>query len=136
MRPASRLAWQAGLVACLGSGLIEFSGAFVAGFVRRITPRAALLGALAGIAIGFISMDFFLQVFERPLLALLPAGIILIQYFSGVRFPFGIPAGLMALLVGTVLAWSIKAFTMYVPAFHALSARPSRMRSSSKSRSW
>lgn len=118
---AATLAWQAGLVACLGSGLIEFFGSFVADFIRRVTPRAALLGALAGIAIGFISMDFTLQVFERPLLALLPAGIILIQYFSGVRLPFGLPAGLVALLVGTVLAWSLQAFALS-PLFAHLSA--------------
>ena len=34
-------AWQAGLVACLGSGMIEFFGAFVAGSLRRLTPRGA-----------------------------------------------------------------------------------------------
>ena len=117
---AARLAWQAGMVACLGSGLIEFFGAFAAGFIRRITPRAALLGSLAGIAIGFISMTFALQVFERPLLALLPAGIILLQYFSGARLPLGVPAGLAALLVGTALAWGIKAFTL-TTAFTMLS---------------
>lgn len=118
---AAMLAWQAGLAACLGSGLIEFFGAFVADFIRRITPRAALLGALAGIAIGFISMDFTLQVFERPLLALLPACIILIQYFSGVRLPLGLPAGLVALLVGTALAWTLKAFALS-PLFGHLGA--------------
>src|SRR5262249_30231535 len=36
-------AWRMGLLACLGSGLIEFAGAFVAESVRRRTPRAALL---------------------------------------------------------------------------------------------
>src|SRR5579862_7484435 len=35
-------AWTAGMVACLGSGLIEFLGAFVAETIRRRTPRAAL----------------------------------------------------------------------------------------------
>ena len=33
------LAWKAGLAACVGSGLIELGGAFVAGWVKRITPR-------------------------------------------------------------------------------------------------
>src|SRR4051812_9842328 len=42
----ARVAWQAGLVACLGSGVIEFAGAFVADLVRRATPRAALLSTL------------------------------------------------------------------------------------------
>ncbi|MCP4250661.1 MAG: NCS2 family permease [bacterium] len=99
------LAWQMGLVACLGSGLIEFFGSFVAERIRRATPRAALLSTLAGIALGFISMTFALQIYQRPVIALLPMGIILITYFSKVRFPLGLPGGLLAILVGTALAW-------------------------------
>lgn len=105
---AATLAWQAGMVACFASGVIELVGAFAASWLRAVTPRAALLGSLAGIAIGFISMSFTLQAFERPLLALVPLGIILIQYFSGVRLPLGIPAGLLALIVGSTIAWGLK----------------------------
>jgi AGZA family xanthine/uracil permease-like MFS transporter len=100
------LAWQVGLLACFGSGVIEFGGAFVVDWLRRVTPRAALLGTLAGIAITFISMDFAFQTFEKPLIAMLPLAIILIQYFSRVRFPLGLPGGLVALVAGTILAWS------------------------------
>ena len=52
-----KFAWKVGLVACFLSGLIEFFGSFVAEWVRKITPRAALLSALAGIAITFISLS-------------------------------------------------------------------------------
>jgi len=79
------LAWQMGLVACLGSGLIEFFGSFVAERIRRRTPRAALLSTLAGIAIGFISMTFALKIWQNPIIALLPMGIILITYFFARR---------------------------------------------------
>ena len=44
-------AWKVGLVACFLNGVIEIIGAFIAERVRRMTPRAALLSALAGIAI-------------------------------------------------------------------------------------
>jgi AGZA family xanthine/uracil permease-like MFS transporter len=100
------MAWKVGLLACFFSGVIEFSGAFVVDILRRITPRAALLATLAGIAITFISMDFAFQTFEKPLIAMLPLAIILIQYFSKIRFPFGIPGGLTALVAGTILAWA------------------------------
>ena len=46
-------AWKMGMVACLGSGVIELAGAFVAESIRRNTPRAALLSTLSGIAIGY-----------------------------------------------------------------------------------
>ncbi|HUU83060.1 MAG TPA: NCS2 family permease [Phycisphaerae bacterium] len=99
------LAWQMGLIACLGSGLIEFFGSFVAEKIRRHTPRAALLSTLAGIAIGFISMTFALQIYQNPLIAMLPLGVILITYFSNIRFPWGLPGGLLAILAGTIIAW-------------------------------
>ncbi len=99
------IAWKVGLLACFLSGVIEFGSAFFMDGLRKITPRAALLSTLAGIAITFISMDFALQTFEYPLIAMLPLAIILIQYFSKVRFPFGLPGGMVALLTGTILAW-------------------------------
>jgi AGZA family xanthine/uracil permease-like MFS transporter len=106
---AARLAWQMGLIACLGSGLIEFAGSFVAERIRRSTPRAALLSTLAGIAVGFISMTFALQIFQRPLVAMLPLAIILITYFSRVGFPLGLPGGFVAVLLGTACAWVLPA---------------------------
>jgi AGZA family xanthine/uracil permease-like MFS transporter len=101
----AELAWQMGLLACLGSGIIELLGAFVAESVRRHTPRAALLSTLAGIAIGFISMTFLLQIWAEPLIAAVPLAIVLLTYFSRVRFPLGLPGGLLAVIAGTLLAW-------------------------------
>ncbi len=100
-------AWKLGLIACLGSGVIEFLGAFVAERLRRNTPRAALLGTLAGIAITFISMTFALQIWQRPLLAMVPMAIVLLVYFTDVRFPWGLPGGLVAVLIATALAWTL-----------------------------
>ena len=106
---SAELAWQMGLLACLGSGIIELAGSLVAEQVRRNSPRAALLSTLAGIAIGFISMTFALQIWTWPLIALVPTAIVLITYFSGIRFPLGLPGGLVAIIVGTVLAWLLPA---------------------------
>lgn len=98
-------AWKAGILACFLSGLIEFLGSFVAHRIRKATPRAALLSSLAGIAITFISMDFLLRTFQNPLVAFVPFGIILLQYFANVKFPFHMPGGFLSVLVGTILAW-------------------------------
>ena len=101
------LAWKVGLAACLGSGLIELGGAFVAGWVKRVTPRAALLATLAGIAITFISMDFCFRIFADPLVGFIPLAFIMIQYIGRIYLPAGIPAGLVAVLSGTALAWGM-----------------------------
>ncbi len=100
---AAERSWQAGLVACLGSGLIELVGAKLADPLRRWLPRAALLSTLAGIAITFISLGFLLRTYAHPVVGLLPLGVILLTYFGQVRFP--IPGGLLAVLLGTLLAW-------------------------------
>ena len=103
---ASRVAWQAGLLATLCSGLIELAGAFVAEHVRRITPRAALLSTLAGIALGFISMGFLFQTFARPIVGLTTFGIVMLTYFGRVRFKGRLPGGMVAVTVGTILCWA------------------------------
>jgi AGZA family xanthine/uracil permease-like MFS transporter len=101
-----RVAWQAGLVACLGSGVIEFAGAFVAERVRRSTPRAALLSTLAGIALTFIAIGFLFRTYARPLIGLTTLAIVLLVYFGRVRFRGGIPGGLVAVALGTAIAWA------------------------------
>jgi len=102
---AARYAWRAGLVACFGCGLIEFCGSFIAKWVRKSTPRAALLSTLSGIALGFISLGFLFRTFAHPVVGLATLGIILLVYFGRVRFRLGIPGGLVAVALGTVLWW-------------------------------
>src|SRR5512136_2368400 len=102
----ARVAWQAGLVACLGAGLIELGGALVAERIRRATPRAALLSTLAGIALGFISLGFLLRAFSRPIVGFVTLGVVLLTYFGQVRFRGRIPGGLVAVLLGTFLSWA------------------------------
>jgi AGZA family xanthine/uracil permease-like MFS transporter len=101
------VAWQAGLVATLVSGLIEIAGAFVAERVRKATPRAALLSTLAGIAIAFISGGFLFRTFARPVVGLVTFGIVALTYFGRVRFKGRIPGGLVAVGLGTLLSWIV-----------------------------
>lgn len=112
------LAWQAGLFACLASAVLEIIGAFVGDWVRRHTPRAALLSTLAGIAITFISMGFVFQIFNMPVLALLPMLLVLFAYGGRIRLPLGLPGGFVAVLVGVVIAWILK--WCGLPYFHPL----------------
>jgi adenine/guanine/hypoxanthine permease len=100
-----RVAWQAGLVATLASGLIELGLAPAADAVRRATPRAALLSTLAGIALGFISLGFFFRTFAHPIVGLTTLAIVLVTYFGRVRLRGGLPGGLVAVAIGTLLAW-------------------------------
>jgi AGZA family xanthine/uracil permease-like MFS transporter len=101
------LAWEAGLAWAFVIGVIVLIGAFVGPTVRKYTPRAAMLGALAGISIAFISMRPAFQSFQVAWLGFLSFGIILASWCARVRMPYGIPGGLLAVVVGTILAWIV-----------------------------
>ena len=98
-------AWMAGLAWAFIVGVIVLIGAFVGPTIRAFTPRAAMLGTLAGISIAFISMRPAFQMFEVPWIALPVFAIILLSWTAGVRMPGGVPGGLLAVVVGSGIGW-------------------------------
>ncbi|MEM0965658.1 MAG: NCS2 family permease [Verrucomicrobiota bacterium] len=103
---AIRAAWGAGVLAAVFSGLIEFIGSFAAGWVRRITPRAALLAAIGGIGFLFIGGDYFFRAYSFPLVGITTLLLTLVLYFGKMKVRWGIPGGSLVLLVGVILSWS------------------------------
>jgi len=98
-------AWRAGLAWAFIIGCIVLLGAVFGPWIRRWTPRAALLGALAGISITFISMSPAAQMWQAPWIAFVAFGFILVGWLGGRRMPFGAPVGLIAVVVATAVAW-------------------------------
>jgi AGZA family xanthine/uracil permease-like MFS transporter len=98
--------WEAGLTWVFIQSFVLMVGGFVAPLIRKITPRAALLGTLAGVSIAFISMRPALDMFMTPMIAIPCFAIILASWFGGVRYFRGTPAGLVAIAVGTLIAWA------------------------------
>src|ERR1700728_872065 len=107
------LAWQAGVFASFLSGVIQTAGAFCTDWLRRTTPRAALLSPLAGTAMAYLCLDFVLRVFQTPELGLLPAIIVLAIFSARIRLPFRIPGGLVCLVVGALLTALLKWTHLY-----------------------
>lgn len=97
--------WEAGLTWVFIQSFILMAGGFVAPYIRKITPRAALLGTLAGVSITFISMRPALEMFMTPMIGLVCFGIVLAAWFGGLRYPRNIPAGLVAIAFGMLVAW-------------------------------
>ena len=87
--------WSAGLVWVFFQSFILMIGGFIAPFIRKITPRAALLGTLAGVSVTFISMRPALEMYMTPQIGLVCFAIILVSWFGGIKYPRGIPAGLV-----------------------------------------
>ena len=98
-------AWEAGLTWVFIQSFVLIIGGFIAPWVRRITPRAALLGALAGVSLTFISMRPTLEMYLDPVIGLVSLSILLSSWLGGARFFKGIPAGFVAIVVGAAIAW-------------------------------
>src|SRR6476620_113659 len=96
--------WEAGLTWVFIQSFVLMIGGFVGPWIRKITPRAALLGTLAGVSITFISMRPAVQMFMTPMIGFICFAIILLSWFGGVKYR-GIPAGLVDIGVGSMIVW-------------------------------
>jgi AGZA family xanthine/uracil permease-like MFS transporter len=103
-------AWEAGLTWVFVQSFVLMGGGFIAPYIRKITPRAALLGSLAGISITFISMRPGAQMVMTPVIGLVCFAVIMVDWFGGVRYFKGVPGGLVAIIVGAVIAWGSTLF--------------------------
>ncbi|MFZ0503270.1 MAG: hypothetical protein WAM44_06145, partial [Chthoniobacterales bacterium] len=102
--------WEAGLTWVFVQSFVLMAGGFIAPIIRKITPRAALLGTLAGVSVAFISMRPALEMFMTPVIGVTCFAIILASWFGGVRYFRGVPAGLVAIAVGCLIAWGSNLF--------------------------
>jgi AGZA family xanthine/uracil permease-like MFS transporter len=101
-----QLAWATGIAWNIVQGVIMTIGAFVGIYIQRYIPRAAMLGALAGLAITYIALPPAGLVFATPYIGLTSLAIVFVGWFALKKMPFNIPAGAFAIMVGTLLAWA------------------------------
>ncbi len=97
--------WEAGLAWVFIQGFLLMIGGYIAPLIRKITPRAALLGTLAGVSVAFISMRPAMEMYMTPVIGVTCFAIVLVSWFGNVRYFKGIPAGLIAIAVGSLIAW-------------------------------
>jgi len=98
------LAWQIGIGAGFMGGIVAGLGAIVGPFLKKVTPRAGMLGTLCGIALVFIGTVPLTMVFEEPLIGFVSLTIVMWGLVGRFKLPFNIPAGLLALICGTIIA--------------------------------
>lgn len=98
------LAWQVGIGAGFMGGIVAALGALVGPFLKRVTPRAGMLGTLCGIALVFIGTVPLAEVFEDPIIGFISMLIIVWGLVGRYKLPFNLPAGLVALIIGTLIA--------------------------------
>lgn len=99
------LAWTAGVAWAFMEGIIEMLGSVIGPKLRKIVPRAAMLGALAGVSITYIALNPAFNTFAIPYIGLVALAIVLLGFIGKVKMPFGIPVGLVAIVIGIVIGW-------------------------------
>ncbi|MCP4748004.1 MAG: xanthine/uracil/vitamin C permease [Desulfobacteraceae bacterium] len=98
------LAWQIGIGAGFLGGIVAGLGALIGPFLKRVTPRAGMLGTLCGIALVFIGTVPLTMVFEEPMIGFISLAVVMWGLVGCFRLPFNMPAGLVALILGTTVA--------------------------------
>ena len=100
--------WHVGICAIFISGLFKFACARASNWIRRVVPRAGLLGSLAGVALVLISFIPLLEVLHYPIVGLVALAVILTALIARVPLPGRIPGALGALLVGGLIFYIMK----------------------------
>jgi len=99
------LAWKVGMGVTVAMGALKLVLAFAGDRVRRLVPRAALLGSIAGVAILLVAFLPALKVFADPLVGVTSLTIVLIGLVGGVRLPGGVPGAFAAVAAGAAVFW-------------------------------
>ena len=113
------LAWKVGMAVTIAIGLVKTGLAFTGEWTRRVVPRAALLGSIAGVAILMIAFLPALKVFRDPVVGLVALAVLCLALFGGVRMPFGMPGALAAVAAGAGI-FRLRAALGGPPPAHAL----------------
>ena len=101
------LAWRTGLAWCVIEASIEILGSFAGPWIRRHVPRGAMLVTLAGLAITTIAMNPAFQIWEMPYISFISLAIVLYAFLGNGKMPFNLPAGLVMIIIGTIVGWVI-----------------------------
>lgn len=108
----AELAFQVGLAASLIGGMIEVLGGFIGRWIVKVVPHSALMGNMASSALVWLSFVGIAMVFDKPIYALLPFCMVIIDYLGKADKRFKkLPTGVVAVVLGAVIAWCTGSLT-------------------------
>ena len=114
------LAWKVGMGVTIAMGVAKLALSYAGEWVRRIVPRAGLLGSIAGVSLLLIAFLPMLKVITDPLVGFLSLGLILVGLVGRIALPGRIPGALAAVVVGSVV-YALEHWAGIAPAgSHAL----------------
>lgn len=109
---AAIFTWHIGICAIFVSGLFKAACALGSNWVRRVVPRAGLLGSLTAVALVLISFLPLLEIMHYPVVGFLALAIVLTTLVARIRVPGRIPGALAAMLVAGAVYYLMVGFGM------------------------
>ena len=97
---AARHAWFIGIAMIFASGLFKLLCAPFSGLIRKVVPRAGLLGSLVAIALVIISFLPLIDIAAQPIAGFVSLALILACLTAGWELPKKIPGALGAVIIG------------------------------------
>lgn len=114
---AAIMTWHIGMATMVMIGVLKVIMSFGGNWVRRVVPRAGLLGSIAGVGLALIGFFPLVDVFGLPVVGMLSFGLVLYSVVAGGLLPKNIPGILAAVVLGTV---AYHLYHLFVPQGQAL----------------
>ena len=105
---AASHAWFIGIAMLFASGAFKVLCAPMSAWVRRIVPRAGLLGSLAAIALVLISFLPMLDIAAQPVAGMVALGLMLATLTARWELPKQFPGAMGAVVVGCLVYYGIQ----------------------------
>jgi len=113
------LTWQVAMATIVLMGVFKIAVSFCGPAIRRVIPRAGLLGSIAAVALLLIAYLPFLKLFSSPVAGFLSLGIVFISLLARFRLPLGMPGALAGILCGTVVYYLLGSLGLLPGTAHA-----------------
>lgn len=115
---AQQYVWHIGICCLVVSGVFKLLCSLVSNWIRRVIPRAGLLGSLAAIALVIITFLPLLEGLRTPVVVMVSMAIILTTLVARVRLPWRIPGAMGAMLVGSLIYFLMQWMGQIAPETH------------------
>ncbi len=116
--------WQVAMAVIVLMGLFKVATSFCGPVLRKVIPRAGLLGSIAAVALLLITYLPFLKLFASPVVGFLSLGIVLISLLARFRLPLRLPGALAGIAAGTGVYYLLGSFGLLPNGLHPVLTAP------------